>query len=168
MEKNIILRKARLEDISLIRTLAKVCFYETYWEILSMEQLDYMYEMMYSETSLKQQFAEGHNYLLVFLHDECLGYVSYQYEGENSAHLHKLYILPSFHRKGIGEIMINSVFQKVKEHYEGASCFVELNVNRKNSAYNFYKKMGMYEVDSGDFSIGNGFYMCDYIMRKDL
>ena len=45
---------------------------------------------------------------------------------------------------------------------------MELNVNRNNKALEFYKKMGMHIAESGDFNIGGGFYMNDYIMRKKL
>ena len=50
---------------------------------------------------------------------------------------------------------------------QGAKAF-ELNVNRHNKALDFYKKMGMSIDRSGDFDIGGGFYMNDYIMRKEL
>lgn len=168
MKENLDLRVAGKNDIPLIRALAKICFYDTYRKILSAEQLDYMYDMMYSEASLNLQISEGHYFVLAYKGEECAGYVSYQFEQGNSAHLHKLYILPAFQGCGIGRVMIEYVFAKVKEYYHGDSCSVELNVNRQNCAYHFYKKLGMNEVASGDFPIGGGYYMCDYIMRKDL
>lgn len=168
MKEDLSLRIASENDIPLIRALAKICFYDTYRKILSAEQLDYMYDMMYSLVSLSLQFSEGHHYVLAYLGEECAGYVSYQMDKDNSAHLHKLYILPAFQGEGIGRDMIEHVFEKVKEHYHGDPCYVELNVNRQNCAYHFYKKLGMNEVASGDFPIGRGYYMCDYIMRKDL
>ena len=45
---------------------------------------------------------------------------------------------------------------------------MELNVNRKNPALGFYEHLGMQKVRSGDFPIGHGFYMNDYIMGLDL
>ena len=41
---------------------------------------------------------------------------------------------------------------------------MELNVNRHNPALGFYEHMGMSKAREGDFDIGNGFYMNDYIM----
>jgi len=32
----------------------------------------------------------------------------------------------------------------------------------------FYEKMGMQKVDEGDFHIGNGYYMNDYIMGLEI
>ena len=43
-------------------------------------------------------------------------------------------------------------------------CEMHLNVNRNNKALRFYEYMGMKKVDEGDFAIGNGYYMNDYIM----
>ena len=45
---------------------------------------------------------------------------------------------------------------------------MELNVNRSNRALHFYERMGMRRLREGDFPIGGGFYMNDYIMGLDL
>ena len=47
-------------------------------------------------------------------------------------------------------------------------CRMELNVNRNNKALGFYLHMGMKKASEGDFDIGNGFYMNDYIMSIDI
>ena len=44
----------------------------------------------------------------------------------------------------------------------------ELNVNRNNKALQFYEYMGMRKLRKGDFPIGNGYYMNDYIMGLDI
>ena len=45
---------------------------------------------------------------------------------------------------------------------------MELNVNRENPATGFYEYIGMIRDRQGDFPIGNGFYMNDYIYVLDL
>ena len=35
-------------------------------------------------------------------------------------------------------------------------------------AVDFYEHMGMHKDRTGDFPIGNGFYMNDYIMAKEI
>lgn len=45
---------------------------------------------------------------------------------------------------------------------------IELNVNKFNSAVNFYKHLGMRVILEEDFPIGNGFYKTDYIMGLDV
>jgi len=44
---------------------------------------------------------------------------------------------------------------------------IELNVNRNNKAVSFYEHLGMKIARQGDFPIGKGFYMNDYIMSID-
>ena len=53
-------RKAGVEDIPLIRDLAEKTFLPTYRDILSTDQLYWMFDWMYSENSLRQQMSEGH------------------------------------------------------------------------------------------------------------
>ena len=45
---------------------------------------------------------------------------------------------------------------------------IELNVNRNNPAVGFYKHQGLKIIRQGDFPIGNGYYMNDYIMGLDI
>ena len=49
-----------------------------------------------------------------------------------------------------------------------AKARIELNVNKFNSAVNFYKHLGMRVLLEEDFPIGNGFYKTDYIMGLDV
>ena len=45
---------------------------------------------------------------------------------------------------------------------------LSLNVNRQNQAAHFYQKAGFSITATEDIDIGNGYYMNDYIMEKDL
>ena len=45
---------------------------------------------------------------------------------------------------------------------------IELNVNRNNPSIGFYHHLGLRILRQGDFHIGNGFYMNDYIMGLEL
>jgi GNAT superfamily N-acetyltransferase len=45
---------------------------------------------------------------------------------------------------------------------------LELNVNRYNRAVGFYEHLGMHRARSGDFDIGHGYWMNDYIMAMPL
>ena len=80
------IRKATLDDLSTIRSLADIVFPHTYREILSSEQLDYMMDWMYSDESLRRQMiAEGHLYYIAYKEGEPVGYVSIQPEGEHTS-----------------------------------------------------------------------------------
>lgn len=162
-------RKATTKDIELINKMAWITFPATYNEILSKEQIDYMMEWMYSpENLLKQMTEEGHIYYIAFNEkEEAMGYVSIQKEGEDLFHLQKIYILPEFQKEHIGKLLFNHAVSEIKR-INGRPCRMELNVNRNNRALGFYEHMGMRKVREGDFNIGNGYYMNDYIMSIDI
>lgn len=163
-----IIRKATINDIPLINTMAQVIFPATYQEILSKEQLDYMMDWMYSPENLRKQMEEeGHIYYIACKEDEAAGYVSIQPEGEHLFHLQKIYVLPHFQGCQLGKILFEQAIRAIKEiHPE--PCEMHLNVNRNNKALQFYEHMGMKKVAEGDFPIGNGYYMNDYIMGLSI
>ena len=162
------IRKATLDDLFTIRSLADIVFPHTYREILSTEQLDYMMDWMYSDESLRRQMiAEGHLYYIAYKEGEPVGYVSIQPEGEHTFHLQKIYVLPSCQGCHIGKRLFEKAIQVIKEIHPGP-CQMRLNVNRNNKAVTFYERLGMKKVAQGDFPIGNGYYMNDYIMGLDI
>ena len=162
------IRKATTNDISLIHEMAWMVFPHTYKEILTPEQIDYMMEWMYSEDSLhKQMEKDGHIYYLAFKEDEPAGYLSIQPEGEHVFHLQKIYVLPSLQGMKLGKQLFEQAIKAIKELHP-APCQMRLNVNRQNKALAFYERMGMVKVDEGDFPIGNGYYMNDFIMGMDI
>jgi diamine N-acetyltransferase len=163
------IRKAETEDIRLIHELAEQTWFKTYGQLLSQEQMDYMFDKMYSESALHAQMTEkGHEFFLAYENEQPLGYLSVEQQTENLVHLHKLYVVPAGQKKGVGKILIYKAFDYAKEHSSKPFCAVELNVNRGNKALHFYEKMGMSIHDRGDFDIGNGYFMNDYILRIDL
>lgn len=160
-------RKAGIDDIALIRDLAEKSFLPTYKEILSADQLDWMFDWMYSADSLRRQIEDGHVFFIAYDGDRPCGYVSVERQGEALFHLQKIYVLPDFQGKHVWRYLVRLVFDYVKSLYSG-ECTVELNVNRNNKAKFFYERMGFSVARSGDFSIGNGYYMNDYIMAIEL
>ena len=163
------IRKATLEDIPLINELAWIVFPHTYKELLSPGQIEFMMDWMYSPANLRKQMTEdGHTYFLAYEGNEPTGYLSIQPEGEHTYHLQKIYVLPSFQGKKLGKQLFNQAIQAIKElHPE--PCQMRLNVNRYNTkAVDFYFRMGMKKVFEGDFDIGHGYLMTDYIMALDI
>lgn len=154
------------EDIRSIQNLARVTFPATYSSIISAEQIDFMMDMMYSETVLRRELEGGVTFLMLLADETPAGFVSFgKQDDEGLFHLHKIYLLPEFQGLGYGREMFLEAEKEMRA--QGAKAF-ELNVNRHNKALDFYKKMGMSIDRSGDLDIGGGFYMNDYIMRKEL
>jgi len=166
------LRLATLDDIPGIHTLAWKIFPETYKDILSKEQSDYMMEWMYSEENLKKQMTEeGHTYILLFDGNEMAGYVSVQPEQTATEphiyHLQKIYVLPSLQGHGQGRVLFDAAVKYIQS-IDDKECEVHLNVNRHNKALHFYEHLGMTKIDEGDYDIGNGYFMNDYIMSLPI
>ena len=162
------IRKATTADISTIQKLASEAFPHTYREILSSEQIEYMMDWMYSsESLLRQMEEERHIYFLAYHGEIPVGYLSIQPEGDGIFHLQKLYLLPTCQGMGWGRQLFFHAVGVIKALHP-APCRMLLNVNRRNEALHFYQKMGMTKVTEGDFAIGSGFYMNDFIMGLDL
>ena len=158
------IQKATTNDIQLINEMAQIVFPATYQEILSKEQLDYMMDWMYSPKNLRKQMEEeGHIYYIAYKDGEAAGYVSIQPEGEHLFHLQKIYVLPRFQGCRLGKALFEQAVKAIKEIHPGP-CEMHLNLNRNNKALQFYQHLGMEKVAEGDFHIGNGYYMNDYIM----
>jgi ribosomal protein S18 acetylase RimI-like enzyme len=76
-----------------------------------------------------------------------------------------LYVLPNYQGKGIGAMLL----QKIEDYIQvGTDVYLELNVNRFNSAIAFYQKQGFEIIRTEDIDIGNGFFMNDYVMEKQI
>ena len=124
-------------------------------------------ENKHTEEQYTQSFHLRHIYYIAQQDGIPVGYLSIQPEGEDTYRLQKLYILPNYQGLGWGKRMFLHATKAIKELHP-KPCRMLLNVNRHNGALHFYHKMGMTKVAEGDFAIGGGFYMNDYIMGLEL
>ncbi len=163
------INKCSTEGIPTIRQLSEEIWKEVYPTIVSMDQIDYMLEMMYSKKALEEQITTlGHQFILVRYHDEIVGYASYSIKLKDEPkryRLHKLYVKPELHGKGLGKAMISYISNEVSN---AGGTELELNVNKKNPAVAFYKHTGFSVESEIDLQIGNGFEMNDFIMVLKL
>lgn len=158
--ENLTVRTANENDISLIYNLAEKIWKEYYPAIISVEQIEYMLDKMYSAASLKQQMLDGDNFLIAYLDQEPVGYISYSNKLDGNYFLNKFYIDAKNHRSGIGLDFFHLVFDGIKDLKT-----IRLTVNRKNfKAINFYFKLGFKIEEVADFDIGNGYVMNDFVM----
>ncbi|MFZ5551829.1 MAG: GNAT family N-acetyltransferase [Bacteroidota bacterium] len=160
--ENIFFRRADKNDIAVIQQLANKIWYAHYTSIVTIEQIDYMLEKMYSLKSLEEQMKSRHEFFLAFVNDIPAGFISVQKKEEGIYFLPKFYVDTSLHRKGIGTKLFEFVLHQTSHPKE-----IELTVNRNNSnAINFYLKLGFIIDHPADFDIGNGFFMNDYVMKR--
>ena len=145
-------------QIDLIRDVALIVWPATFGEILSEKQLNFMMEMMYSKNSLEKQFDDGHEFYLYYEENQAIGFLGIElnYQGKEQLKIHKLYVLPSIQKKGIGKQFIDFAEKRCKE----LKCpLLTLNVNRYNKAVGFYEKLQFNCTKSEDIHIGKGYLM---------
>jgi ribosomal protein S18 acetylase RimI-like enzyme len=163
----IYLRKAHEEDLPTITDLANRIWPTTYSEYLSAEQITYMLGKMYSRGELLHQLSQGHEFLIADALNEPVGFAGYSLiDPENFIYkLHKIYVLQKMQGQGVGRILLDEVITIAKKH---DAKTLQLNVNRNNKALNFYESAGFSIKETVDLDIGNGFFMNDYVMEKEL
>ncbi|MGV9004675.1 GNAT family N-acetyltransferase [Flavobacterium sp.] len=155
-------------DFKTIIEIAEIVWPVTYGTILSKEQLDFMFQMMYSISALQEQAtSKQHHFILAYENKVPIGFASYEFNcnKSNKTKVHKIYILPHLQGRGIGRDLIDYV---IKEALYSRNDAIYLNVNRYNNAKHFYKKIGFRIVKEEDIDIGNGYLMEDYVMEKTL
>ena len=165
MNNEVVLRPVSKDEYGEVRKLAETIWPVCYKDILSAEQIEYMMDMMYSADVIAREIAEGICYCFVESGGRIAGYLSWgPWDAVTmSAKLHKLYLLPELHCKGIGSRAI----EMVKQQLEAAGfCRLLLNVNRQNSkAIKCYERNGFSIIKQENNDIGNGFFMNDFVME---
>ncbi len=163
----ILFRKAKEEDLQLISDLAEEIWPQTYSDYITKAQLRYMLDLMYSRGELLAQLQQGYSFLIAEDGAKDVGFAcSSLVDAESGTYkLHKLYVLPEMHGKGVGKILINEV-KNIAQRNGGK--FLQLNVNRNNKAKDFYLKGGFKIKETVDVNIGNGFFMNDYVMEIEI
>lgn len=159
------IRNTTTADIPLIRELTFKVWPQTYAAIISLEQIDYMLEMMYSETSLQKQMTDGCQFIIVYDVAEPVGFASYQEIEPSIFKLHKIYVLTSQQGKGTGKFLINWILNEIQKK---KAISLQLQVNRDNKARVFYEKLGFTIINEKDLNIGNGYFMRDFILEKKI
>ncbi|MEZ5025342.1 MAG: GNAT family N-acetyltransferase [Chitinophagales bacterium] len=158
------IRIAFVNDIPKIAAVAAATWHTTYKNIISQEQIDFMYERMYTQTALLEQMQAGHTFLIYLDNEETLGFVSYFIREDSGMYIPKLYVKPDTQGKGIGKNLLNEVEKIARKN---KLQFLELNVNRKNPAMYFYKKIGFELHEKVDIAYGK-FWLNDYVLRKQI
>jgi GNAT superfamily N-acetyltransferase len=158
--------KATAGDIPLIQNLARRSWENAYADILSAEQMEYMLSEMYSETEIKNHLLNP-DYHYYLIQDESTGafegFIGYEHNyEERTTKLHRIYLVPESKGKGFGKRALQFLNGKASEN---GNERIILNVNKYNSAKNFYESQGYRVYDEGVFDIGNGFVMDDYLME---
>ncbi|MGI5868746.1 MAG: GNAT family N-acetyltransferase [Kiritimatiellia bacterium] len=163
------LRRAETDDdiaaaFRLVSTIWPIC----YRDIITDEQIRYMLDTMYAPETIRRNTAAGTPLYLVETPTAPIGVVSFDAmpNADGVVMLHKIYLLPDWWGKGMGQQLMQRVFAAAKA--VGASA-VELDVNQRNArAIRAYERAGFFVARSFVEDIGGGFSKIDHRMRKEL
>ena len=162
------IRPATEDDLDVIRRIAYETWPHTFKAILSTAQIDYMLAWLYAIPRMRAQVASGeHVFHLAFVDDVPVGFVAHQLDhpSKGVAKIHKLYILPSMQRHGVGRALIDTV-RRIAQLANQQTLV--LNVNKHNDAVRFYEANGFHRAGEEVIDIGEGYVMDDVIMQREI
>ena len=159
------IKLAGTDDINAIIDIQEKTWEPTYRDILSSEQIEYMFEKIYSYDALKKSMLEDkQQFLLLYSEGAPIGFAAVSEAGPAQYKLQKIYLLPSSQGTGAGKYLLKSAEDYVKSL--GGNKMI-LNVNKYNQAKSFYEKMNYKVIREEDIPIGP-YWMNDYILEKEL
>ena len=110
MSDALVIRSADQDDIPTIGYLAHTIWPEVYGSIIPAEQIQYMLAMMYSPDALEKQMRDqNHQFIIAEIEGQEVGFAAYGKQKGATWKLHKLYVLPGMHGKGIGRALLDMV-----------------------------------------------------------
>lgn len=160
------IRELNSENIDIVHDLAHEIWPYAFKDILTSEQIEYMLNWMYDVKTLQDQLKKGHRFFLLEEEGKWYGFIGTEkFEEKSAIKIHKLYVLPQEHGKGLGKKLI--------EHVKNIGLndqidFLFLNVNRFNKAVQFYQHLGFTIEKEENIDIGSGYWMEDYVMKLEL
>jgi GNAT superfamily N-acetyltransferase len=155
-------------NLPAVSELAGVIWCACYPVIITNEQIDYMLARMYSLDVLRDEIrSQGIRYDQLLVDGKLAGFASYGPASQPSVmKLHKLYLLPELHGRGLGSYLLQRCEQEVRA--AGARRLM-LSVNKRNTkAIAAYQRNGFVIAESVVTDIGGGFVMDDYVMVKEF
>jgi GNAT superfamily N-acetyltransferase len=161
--------KVSIECIPEIKRLSDEIWKQVYPSVVPMAQIEFLLNTWYSTAALTEQMEQsGHQFILVEWNDEAVGYASYSMKLANQPErfrVHKLYLQPAMHGKGIGRAMLKYI---AAESMPQGCKELELNVHKRNPAVGFYQHVGFTIEQDIVTVIEHGHVLDDYIMTLDL
>lgn len=153
------------QEYKSLHEMASLIWHQHYPGIITVGQIDYMLELMYSEKRMGEDAASGYHFDWLAVDDKRIGFMAYKIS-EDRLFLSKLYVLPDEHGKGWGKMALGRLFSIGKEQ---DLTDIWLYVNKKNTkAIRAYDRFGFVVIDEIVNDIGQNYVMDDFIMSCKL
>ena len=154
------------EQIQELAELASEIWHEYFPCLLTEEQITYMVDRFQSVRAISDQIEkQDYEYFILFDNEEMVGYLGIQPQ-EGSLFLSKIYLRAPYRGKGYASQAFAFIEQICRDRALEA---IWLTVNKGNEqAINAYRAKGFRVIREQKVDIGNGFFMDDYVMQKDI
>ena len=159
-------------ESAVISALAGEIWREHYTPIIGVQQVEYMLAKFQSPEQIYADIKEsGYVYFTAKCEkhneqDEPLGYCAVQPKGGH-LFLSKIYVKTGQRGRGIARSFMSEAYALCRWEY--GLDKIRLTVNKNNEkAIAVYQKWGFETVDSVKTDIGEGFFMDDYVMEKQM
>jgi len=139
------IKKAVLEDIEEITTVARLTWAQTYQDIIPYEVQDQFINIAYSPERLVQRITNS-SFYTAHINDTVVGFINYSKiseADENNVELVALYVLPENQGQGVGSKLLLKIYDDAT-----AGTTIFCNVEKENiRGVSFYKSKG-FSVES--------------------
>ena len=151
-------------QIAEMSTLASAIIKDYYDPLLGAAQNDYMIEMFQSERAIREQLDHGYRYYFARANGDDIGFLAFYPRGD-ALYLSKWYLRADTRGRGFARTMLDFLSEEAKKIGLHA---IELNVNKYNKTIAVYERLGFERIRDEKNDIGSGYFMDDYVYRKDL
>ena len=151
-------------DFARIQNLAHAIWPEYYSSIISMAQINFMLEALYTPPALEAQHQNGQQFFAAHVNGQMIGFMGITFMEASGLKIDKLYLLSDFRGLGFGKRLLNFAFDEARKQNVGS---VFLNVNRQNQSLYFYQAYGFDIAETVDLPFGP-FWLNDFIMEKQV
>lgn len=161
-------RNAGIEELYKVREIAYATWPDTFGTMLPAAQIDYMLNLIYNDESLRQQANQGQNFILAEQDGNAIGFCSYELNYESSGYLmiHKLYLLPSVQRSGIGSKFLTRLVDIAKLNKNTGLRLKVFYLNLK--AISFYVGHGFRKEGTEITQFSHSYTVLDFVLIKDI
>ena len=168
IQNKVILKPLTEDDFEIAASLAVTIWRSHYVRIIGLDQINYML----AERNTGENFQTYLNskqrwFYLLWVESKPVGYCSFSLTNTpGEMKLEQLYLAEEFRGRKLGSLMLRYVESGARK--KNASTLT-LQVNKLNvDSISIYKKSGFTVKEESKFDIGNGYFMDDYVMVKEL
>jgi ribosomal protein S18 acetylase RimI-like enzyme len=169
----IIIRKATISDLEIIREISKQTFIETFADVNTPENMkNYVLENFNAAQVASEINNPESEFYLATLDKETIGYLKLNFGNaqtevfnKQAIEIHRIYVLKAFLGKKIGQLLLD---EAIEIAHQTRAEYLWLGVWEENHrALQFYSKNGFVEFDKHTFILGDD-QQTDLLMKLKI